>query len=74
MRNLLGGILLSLLLLLQGCAKAPVANEANEPVRCLHPLIDARTNGGLAKAVLLYSEALDQCNALNGFNHNEEGR
>ena len=71
MQNLLGGILLSLLLLLQGCAIAPVANE---PVRCEHPLIDARTNGGLVKAVLLYSEALDQCNALNGFSPNEEGR
>lgn len=67
-------MLLSLLLLLQGCAKAPVVNEVNEPVRCEHPLVDARTNGGLVKAVLLYSEALDQCNALNGFNINEEGK
>ena len=71
MRNLLGGMLLSLLLLLQGCASTPVANE---PVRCEHPLVQPRTNGGLAKAVLLYSEALDQCNALNGFSPNEEGR
>lgn len=70
MQNLLGGMLLSLMLLLTGCAST---SAVNEPVRCQHPLVDVRTNSGLAKAVLLYSEALDQCNALHGFNPNEEG-
>lgn len=71
MPSLLGGMLLSLMLLLTGCAST---SAVNEPVRCLHPQVDVRTNGGVAKAVLLYSEALDQCNALNGFNLNEEGK
>lgn len=64
MQNLLGGMLLSLMLLLTGCAGTSAVNES---VRCQHPLVHVRTNSGLAKAVLLYSEALDQCNALNGF-------
>lgn len=71
MQNLLGGMLLSLMLLLTGCASK---SAVNEPVRCLHPQVDVRTNGGMARAVLLYSEAVDQCNALNGFNPNEEGK
>lgn len=58
-----GLLSLPLLLLLTGCASTCVVNE---PVRCEHPLVDVRTNGGMASGLLLYKDALDQCNALNG--------
>lgn len=51
------------MLLLTGCASTYVVNE---PVRCEHPLVDVRTNGGMASGLLLYKDAIDQCNALNG--------
>lgn len=58
-----GLLSLPLLLLLTGCASTCAVNE---PVRCEHPLVDVRTNGGMASGLLLYKDALDQCNALNG--------
>lgn len=63
MRTLNGAMLLSLMLLLTGCASTCAVSE---PVACEHPLVDLRKNGGLAEAVLLYSKAVDTCNALNG--------
>lgn len=63
MQRLLGGTLLSLSLLLTGCASSSVAVE---PVRCEHPVVDVRTNGGMAQALRLYYDALERCNALNG--------
>lgn len=57
------GLTLAFLLLsLTACAAAPVS-----AVRCDHPLIDPYTQGGLTRAVNAYAEALDLCNALNGF-------
>lgn len=62
MRIATGLILVCLLLSLTACAAAPVS-----AVRCDHPLIDPTTHGGLTRAVNAYAEAVDLCNALNGF-------
>ena len=64
-RPLCGLLSLSLLLLLTACASAPP--PAVSPVKCVHPEIDPYTNSGLTLAVQAYGEALDLCNALNGF-------
>ena len=65
-RSRLCGLLsLSLLLSLTACASAP--QPAVSPVRCVHPEIDPYTNSGLTLAVQAYGEALDLCNALNGY-------
>lgn len=63
MRTLRGVMLLSLLLLLTGCAGVCAVSE---PVQCQHPLVDLKTNGGMAAALDAYASALDTCNALNG--------
>lgn len=56
---------LCLALSLTGCAGT---SAVSEPVACQHPLVDLKKNGGLAEAVLLYYNAVEDCNAANGFN------
>lgn len=58
-------MLLSLPLWLTGCASD--SSVRSDAARCEHPVVDVTKNGGLADALLLYADALDTCNALNGF-------
>lgn len=60
-----GLLVMSLCLWLTACATAPA--PAVQPVRCQHPVIDPYTNDGLPRAVQAYGEALNLCNALNGY-------
>ena len=59
--------LLCLLLSVTACAAPSVVNP---PVPCVHPEVDAATQGGLSQGLLDYHAALELCNALNG--HTEE--
>lgn len=63
MRTLRGVTLLSLMLLLAGCASTCAVTE---PVPCEHPLVQVQSNGSMAESLLLYKDAVDRCNALNG--------
>lgn len=56
-------MLLCLSLSLTGCAST---SAATEPVACQHPLVDLSKNGGMAEALLLYYNAVEDCNAANG--------
>lgn len=55
---------LSLVLSLTACVSD---SAVTEPVPCQHPLVDVKRGGGLAQGLLDYADALDLCNALNGF-------
>lgn len=57
-------MVLCLALSLTGCAST---SAVSEPVACQHPLVDLSKNGGLAEALLLYYNAVESCNAANGF-------
>lgn len=59
------GTLLCLLLSLTGCASGSSVHV--DAVPCHHPVVDVSSNGGLARGLLDYADAIDTCNALNGF-------
>lgn len=54
---------LFLLVSVQGCA---TVYSAIEFVPCRHPVIHTSTNGELVQAIVLYADALDTCNTVNG--------
>jgi len=37
-------------------------------MRCVHPLVDPTTKGGLYRGLLAYHSSLELCNSLNGVN------
>lgn len=53
-----------IVLSITSCAAVPTAQS---PVQCQHPLIDPSTDHGVYRALLSYQREIDQCNALNGF-------
>jgi hypothetical protein len=66
MRALKFAMLLLLCLSVTACAQR---SAVNDPVACVHPLIDAGTYGGLTQGLLDYHAALELCNSLNGVSH-----
>ncbi|QQO90816.1 putative Rz1-like protein [Pseudomonas phage Bertil] len=67
MRFLSSATLLCLCLSLTACASV---SAVNDPVPCVHPLVDPRTAGGMAQGLLDYHAALELCNSLNGVQPN----
>ena len=55
---------LCLLLSLTACASTSPAPQ--EPVPCVHPVVDPSTKGGLYRALAAYYAALELCNSING--------
>lgn len=54
------------MLSLTACASGSAVVEF---VPCVHPTVDAKSAGGLAKGLLDYADAVDLCNTLNGVQH-----
>ena len=52
-------------MLSHGCATVRTVVPCKPVIACQHPVIDPSTSAGMARGILDYQEALDQCNALN---------
>ena len=65
MQRLHSVILLCLCLSVTACASV---SAVNDPVPCVHPLVDPASAGGLVQGLLDYHAALELCNSLNGVN------
>ncbi len=63
-RMLAGLLLLPLSLSLTSCASVGTALPWSP---CEHPLIDPRTDQGVAQGLLAYQREIDRCNAMNGY-------
>lgn len=62
-KYLRGVMLMCLSLSVTACAAPSVVLS---PTPCLHPEVDASSQGGLAKGLLDYHAAVELCNSLNG--------
>lgn len=59
-----GAILLCLMLCATSCAQRSIVVK---PVKCLHPVVDVRTQRGLVRGLMDYHAAVNACNTLNGY-------